>query len=117
MIRRPPRSTRTDTLFPYTTLFRSPVEGEKELEVDRLLRPEGAVVVEDGDALLHRHEAAAAFRRHVLDERDNRGFGRTLVPGRQVGRQRWKRRKDQGEKGGEGSNYSHDNGVWVITKS
>src|SRR3546814_4171397 len=27
MIRRPPRSTRTDTLFPYTTLFRS-------LEVD-----------------------------------------------------------------------------------
>src|SRR3546814_13776351 len=26
MIRRPPRSTRTDTLFPYTTLFRSEVE-------------------------------------------------------------------------------------------
>src|SRR3546814_19178105 len=25
MIRRPPRSTRTDTLFPYTTLFRSKV--------------------------------------------------------------------------------------------
>src|SRR3546814_1050643 len=31
MIRRPPRSTRTDTLFPYTTLFRS-------LEVDGMLR-------------------------------------------------------------------------------
>src|SRR3546814_2512294 len=27
MIRRPPRSTRTDTLFPYTTLFRSPPRG------------------------------------------------------------------------------------------
>src|SRR3546814_11212140 len=27
MIRRPPRSTRTDTLFPYTTLFRSPRDG------------------------------------------------------------------------------------------
>src|SRR3546814_11968929 len=27
MIRRPPRSTRTDTLFPYTTLFRSTAEG------------------------------------------------------------------------------------------
>src|SRR3546814_12640316 len=26
MIRRPPRSTRTDTLFPYTTLFRSVLE-------------------------------------------------------------------------------------------
>src|SRR3546814_16862113 len=28
MIRRPPRSTRTDTLFPYTTLFRSLVTGD-----------------------------------------------------------------------------------------
>src|SRR3546814_16769555 len=28
MIRRPPRSTRTDTLFPYTTLFRSINEAE-----------------------------------------------------------------------------------------
>src|SRR3546814_18969818 len=28
MIRRPPRSTRTDTLFPYTTLFRSTEHGE-----------------------------------------------------------------------------------------
>src|SRR3546814_13828654 len=27
MIRRPPRSTRTDTLFPYTTLFRSHIRG------------------------------------------------------------------------------------------
>src|SRR3546814_13334426 len=27
MLRRPPRSTRTDTLFPYTTLFRSPGSG------------------------------------------------------------------------------------------
>src|SRR3546814_19543219 len=31
MIRRPPRSTRTDTLFPYTTLFRSPVTMHKTL--------------------------------------------------------------------------------------
>src|SRR3546814_14721555 len=29
MIRRPPRSTRTDTLFPYTTLFRSSREAAK----------------------------------------------------------------------------------------
>src|SRR3546814_1887729 len=28
MIRRPPRSTRTDTLFPYTTLFRSIAAGD-----------------------------------------------------------------------------------------
>src|SRR3546814_19117108 len=29
MIRRPPRSTRTDTLFPYTTLFRSVDHGQR----------------------------------------------------------------------------------------
>src|SRR3546814_12761342 len=36
MIRRPPRSTRTDTLFPYTTLFRS-LAINRKLIVDRLL--------------------------------------------------------------------------------
>src|SRR3546814_8781829 len=35
MIRRPPRSTRTDTLFPYTTLFRSLVDAHCGLEADR----------------------------------------------------------------------------------
>src|SRR3546814_18165417 len=32
MIRRPPRSTRTDTLFPYTTLFRSCIDDKVQLE-------------------------------------------------------------------------------------
>src|SRR3546814_10328296 len=32
MIRRPPRSTRTDTLFPYTTLFRSRQTGSTRIE-------------------------------------------------------------------------------------
>src|SRR3546814_15500357 len=31
MIRRPPRSTRTDTLFPYTTLFRSAFQAEEAM--------------------------------------------------------------------------------------
>src|SRR3546814_17586967 len=31
MIRRPPRSTRTDTLFPYTTLFRSSIEDHYQI--------------------------------------------------------------------------------------
>src|SRR3546814_1680817 len=36
MIRRPPRSTRTDTLFPYPTLFRSgPVDGEGRISLPR----------------------------------------------------------------------------------
>src|SRR3546814_13382162 len=41
MIRRPPRSTRTDTLFPYTTLFRSP--GRALLD-----RPDGDPRLADG---------------------------------------------------------------------
>src|SRR3546814_16215091 len=38
MLRRPPRSTRTDTLFPYTTLFRS---------IDRHRRGPRYVAIED----------------------------------------------------------------------
>src|SRR3546814_12587460 len=34
MIRRPPRSTRTDTLFPYTTLFRSRTGSDSRGEPD-----------------------------------------------------------------------------------
>src|SRR3546814_19613097 len=36
MIRRPPRSTRTDTLFPYTTLFRSLDEHQQAIAADAL---------------------------------------------------------------------------------
>src|SRR3546814_10917554 len=55
MIRRPPRSTRTDTLFPYTTLFRS--------QRDRL--PVGAVRVDDG-----RHLVVGADPQEVRRELD-----------------------------------------------
>src|SRR3546814_955965 len=47
MIRRPPRSTRTDTLFPYTTLFRSNVGylstriGDGESSIDIMNRTNG----------------------------------------------------------------------------
>src|SRR3546814_12491548 len=41
MIRRPPRSTRTDTLFPYTTLFRSgsilPKSGDTDAQIENKL--------------------------------------------------------------------------------
>src|SRR3546814_18313054 len=40
MIRQPPRSTRTDTLFPYTTLFRSTILGD-----DQTLPPAGVLPV------------------------------------------------------------------------
>src|SRR3546814_3569289 len=43
MLRRPPRSTRTDTLFPYTTLFRPDVEiGVGGFPDHRGRRPDGA---------------------------------------------------------------------------
>src|SRR3546814_15067751 len=36
MIRRPPRSTRTDTLFPYPTLFRSNMGGKRVAVPDKV---------------------------------------------------------------------------------
>src|SRR3546814_3350102 len=49
MIRRPPRSTRTDTLFPYSTLFRSPQEAVDGRDVKE------AVIADIPPNLLHRH--------------------------------------------------------------
>src|SRR3546814_6063848 len=40
MIRRPPRSTRTDTLFPYTTLFRSLQRVDAEIELQAAIEAE-----------------------------------------------------------------------------
>src|SRR3546814_12862606 len=41
MILRPPRSTRTDTLFPYTTLFRSPAVAPNIHGMIRMTTPTG----------------------------------------------------------------------------
>src|SRR3546814_9735709 len=46
MIRRPPRSTRTDTLFPYTTLFRSGAASNSESD-HKSDRP-GRIVLREG---------------------------------------------------------------------
>src|SRR3546814_2125619 len=47
MIRRPPRSTRTATLFPYTTLFRSHPDGAPQL-VERIARAAPAAAQRGG---------------------------------------------------------------------
>src|SRR3546814_14297999 len=52
MIRRPPRATRTDTLFPYTTLFRSQAFGR------RCPRQQGAGA-QRGEARIDIHDAIA----------------------------------------------------------
>src|SRR3546814_1771118 len=85
MIRRPPRSTRTDTLFPYTTLFRSggskrPLRGEQAVEPvgagAGLFEPWPAQAAVIGDG----HVAVAAA---ALDEQGHRGLavGRRLDRG------------------------------------
>src|SRR3546814_15682366 len=101
MIRRPPKSTRTDTLFPYTTLVRSLVEQhlaeldggggraatERAAEVARQVGEavEGALRLQRGDAVdareqaVHRGAAALegaahlAHRREVAGHRGARG--------------------------------------------
>src|SRR3546814_18506938 len=42
MIRRPPRSTRTDTLLPYATLFRSPHRKDTTKRLDQRSNPSAA---------------------------------------------------------------------------
>src|SRR3546814_11115376 len=62
MIRRPPRSTRTDTLFPYTTLFRSSRGEQPPLRVvpaDEGLRALPGPVGELDDRLVVHLELAA----------------------------------------------------------
>src|SRR3546814_15156309 len=58
MIRRPPRSTRTATLFPYTTLFRSPARKTARLALERHAR------VGDGGQL-RLHAAFPLDARHI----------------------------------------------------
>src|SRR3546814_17875088 len=60
MIRRPPRSTRTDTLFPYTTLFRSGV-GKTELTkalAGFLFDDDSAMVRIDMSEFMEKHSVA-----------------------------------------------------------
>src|SRR3546814_6242873 len=81
MIRRPPRSTRTDTLFPYTTLFRSPLVGaQREVE--------GSGVLQQVDAL---HAAGEALEVVVLQQlrgghRQREGGEREVQPAQPQGR-------------------------------
>src|SRR3546814_20908091 len=89
MLRRPPRSTRTDKLFPYTTLFRSTVTGvvtrmntqpqtalddflvlgAAGAELDRLGDSDG---VEAADHVHHGIDGRAGALGHVGDEHDVR---------------------------------------------
>src|SRR3546814_13813066 len=79
MIRRPPRSTRTDTLFPYTALFRSrrrPCLAEhRHAEVAQPLR--GAAL---DDAFEHVDDLIGGQRVHELFARGSEARHRPAVP-------------------------------------
>src|SRR3546814_15582786 len=73
MIRRPPRSTRTDTLFPYTTLFRSPT-------VATLARLDGGNPAGDiGKGRLQIAQCRQPGRGATLQRLDDRGERRLVV--------------------------------------
>src|SRR3546814_17055274 len=85
MIRRPPRSTRTDTLFPYTTLFRSDPDTGAETEILRLettqrYRPmtldRVEMLYDDGESrrMVNRRSGKAAYccRTHSVTDDDGR---------------------------------------------
>src|SRR3546814_1832222 len=73
MIRRPPRSTRTDTLFPYTTLFRSVL-----LQVLAAVVGEQLDRVDRQDALIPQRALEARIRT-ALDSEIRRGLDRVVA--------------------------------------
>src|SRR3546814_4799344 len=58
MIRRPPRSTRTDTLFPYTTLFRTDIVARDTTTNTQLPGPLGSFLA---SPIRDRYEELSAF--------------------------------------------------------
>src|SRR3546814_1215587 len=69
MSRRPPRSTRTDTLFPYTTLVRSPREADLAVAGQQYAHRQADAVLEHRVETVedvHRYAAAAGCRRLAM---------------------------------------------------
>src|SRR3546814_2205163 len=73
MIRRPPRSTRTDTRFPYTTLFRSD-QVQRMLDMPRLRRlapaqlgPRMHFTVINGGATQHHTQCSSRSEEHTSE--------------------------------------------------
>src|SRR3546814_18628372 len=85
MIRPPPRSTRTDTLFPYTTLVRSEVRDQveaREDEADLLVAQFAALVVRQAlDVLAVERELAAGERLQQAGDVEEGGLARARRPG------------------------------------
>src|SRR3546814_1677703 len=93
MRRRPPRSTRTDTLFPYTTLFRSETDGNGNALLDYKLQSNHVLVARRGSdiSLLPFNQPALDLSEFAVSGRESAWFdvfawsGRDLYrPGEKV---------------------------------
>src|SRR3546814_6450772 len=73
MIRRPPRSTRTDTLFPDTTLFRS-LHNTRRLRLSSASRHLVATFLGQRRASFRKETMSVAFRRESDDEHKEPAF-------------------------------------------
>src|SRR3546814_16974094 len=82
MIRRPPRSKRTDTLFPYTTLFRS-VRAQADLAGlgDRTGDQADAAIDEAAEAVVIRTIRVDVVVRTTTTDEDERRQVRTIAEG------------------------------------
>src|SRR3546814_19568772 len=92
MIRRPPRSTRTDTLFPYTTLFRSVGEVQPVSPIGRRLAVRRGSEQAIFEAQLNASFAVGAWPVNGIDGFIQVELVHTGVAGFSVGRWRWKNR-------------------------
>src|SRR3546814_11337244 len=70
LIRRPPRSTRTDTLFPYTTLFRSKITDDTAAQGCDVVVPLNAKFQQPIDQDLKHFPALGAFPHRQNDRLD-----------------------------------------------
>src|SRR3546814_7355534 len=83
MIQRPPRSTRTDTLFPYTTLFRSH-DGDRAVEAFRDFceaqrRSETGLAGFDGERLCDERYRVVAERKFAMRRLEPRHVKRLAI--------------------------------------
>src|SRR3546814_16969227 len=93
MIRRPPRSTRTDTLFPYTTLFRSRCRFQRRDDKAAFVKPDlGQLALSGEDSHLfdRRVEPGAPFLDTTIEvrldgERQRQHLATRVDGGRRVG--------------------------------
>src|SRR3546814_7127836 len=100
MIRRPPRSTRTDTLFPYTTLFRSDLAGARwQGRRGPDPHPHRANIEGSAPAAVGgtERQEAGIIRSHISSREEHRSGAKYLWPAQAAARGRHARARSRSE--------------------